>query len=566
MRWAPVAILGLFLLVYILPLGVRPMFIPDETRYGEIPREMLASGDWIVPRLDGVRYFEKPVLGYWLNAISMMLFGQNAFAIRFPSALAAAISALTVFLLVRRFAGGTAPGCLAAAALLTFGEFFGVGTFCVLDTLFSMFVTASLACFYFACRAEGGRRTLLFLALFGLFCGLAFLTKGFLAFALPAVTIVPFLLWERRWKDLFRLPWVPMLTVALVSLPWCLAIASRETDFWNYFFWTEHIKRYLSAENFPQHPQPFWYFLPILPAGALPWTTLFPAVLQGVRRESRLREPFLRFTLCWLVFPFLFLSGSGGKLGTYILPCFPPLAVIIAAGLWSYFETGGGRAFRYGTLLVAVGVAAMGAALVLNQLTGFPGVRAYAVHDTWKAFLAAFGLLAWALALRFALSASDAGRKLVLFCAGPVALFFCTPFLMPEPVIASSCPEGILLRHADRVTPGTPLMSDHDLVRAACWFYKRSDVYLVEDGGELDYGLGYEDARHRFLPLDRFRRLVGPAGSGRGRIVLIVMAWRYERWSRTLPRPVFMDKQGKFVLAEFALSPSVIRHNGQESS
>ena len=95
----------LFLLIYIVPLNVRPLVIPDETRYAEIGREMVETGDWIAPRLDGLRYFEKPVLGHWLNALSIKMLGENAFAVRLPSALAAGLSAMMLFFLVRRFAG-----------------------------------------------------------------------------------------------------------------------------------------------------------------------------------------------------------------------------------------------------------------------------------------------------------------------------------------------------------------------------------------------------------------------------------------------------------------------------
>jgi 4-amino-4-deoxy-L-arabinose transferase len=97
MRSSLFAVPVLFLLLYLLPLGARPVVIPDEARYAEIPREMLASRDWVVPRLDGLRYFEKPVLGYWLNALSTALFGQNAFAMRLPSAVSTGLSALCLF-------------------------------------------------------------------------------------------------------------------------------------------------------------------------------------------------------------------------------------------------------------------------------------------------------------------------------------------------------------------------------------------------------------------------------------------------------------------------------------
>ena len=110
--------LGLYLLVYILPLGQRPMVVPDEMRYGEIAREMIVSGDWVVPRLMELRYFEKPVLGHWLNAVSMLVFGENRFGGRFASALSVGLAALAVFLLVRR-ERDEKTALLAAFILLT---------------------------------------------------------------------------------------------------------------------------------------------------------------------------------------------------------------------------------------------------------------------------------------------------------------------------------------------------------------------------------------------------------------------------------------------------------------
>ena len=94
------ALILVYLVVYILPLDLRPLMIPDETRYAEIPREMLKSGDWIVPRLNGLRYFEKPPMGYWLNAMSISLFGENGFAVRLSSALAAGLTALLAGILL----------------------------------------------------------------------------------------------------------------------------------------------------------------------------------------------------------------------------------------------------------------------------------------------------------------------------------------------------------------------------------------------------------------------------------------------------------------------------------
>ena len=131
-----------YIVIYILPLNVRPMIIPDETRYAEIAREMIETGNWISPRLDGLRYFEKPILGLWLNAISIKLFGENAFAIRLPSALAVGLSAIILFFLILRITNESKRAVIASCVFLSCFEIYIIGTFSVLDSVFSMFITA----------------------------------------------------------------------------------------------------------------------------------------------------------------------------------------------------------------------------------------------------------------------------------------------------------------------------------------------------------------------------------------------------------------------------------------
>ncbi|MFA7230166.1 MAG: phospholipid carrier-dependent glycosyltransferase, partial [Victivallaceae bacterium] len=207
-----IGLIALFIVIYILPLGVRPMIAPDEYRYAEIPREMLLSNDWVVPRLAGVRYFEKPVMGYWLNAISIMLFGENGFAVRLPSALATGLAAFFIWWLVRAKSREDEPALLAAALFLTFGMVFGIGTFAVLDAPTAMFITGALVFFFLAdMEKKFNWKKVALLALFGVFCGLAFMTKGFIAFAVPAVVIAPYMIWEKRWKELLILPWIPIV-------------------------------------------------------------------------------------------------------------------------------------------------------------------------------------------------------------------------------------------------------------------------------------------------------------------------------------------------------------------
>jgi 4-amino-4-deoxy-L-arabinose transferase len=595
MKKAALTIFVLFFLTYIVPLGMRPMVMPDETRYAEISREMLDAGDWIVPKIDRLRYFEKPVLGDWFNATSQYLFGQNAFAVRLPSALATGFSALAIFLFVRRFAGGAQAGLLAAATFLTFLEVFAIGIFCVLDSVFSMFVTGSLVTFYFAWTAS--RKKYAFLALSGMFCGLAFMTKGFLAFVLPALVILPLAVWERRAKELPAFCWMPLAVAILVALPWSVAIYFKEPDFWHYFFFTEHIERFIAPDG-DQHSEPFWFYVPILAGGALPWTPVFPLVVAGLKK-TQLKDPFFRFMLCWLVFPFLFFSACGGKLGTYILPCYPPLAILTAIGLLSIFRrlTAEGaeiaeksciensavpvnpavntmqstvkdslgalsRNLRNSAVILFI----LAAVLILVQIF-MPRARIYERSEVWKCAIVVTAISTYGLLLLHASDAENLQRKLALWYLGPVLLMFGSHFAMPARLTHGKTPDAFLLRNQRRVGPDTVLVSDNYLTPAVCWCYRRADVFILDRGGEFTYGLGYEDSKQRQLNIDGFaerldtryqildtRRATSNEQQAT-RIVLVTSRKRYVEYRRKLPKPIFEDTDGNFVFAEYGRQP-----------
>ena len=302
MKQVVIALFVFFMLGYTLLLAFRPLTIPDESRYGEIPREMLITGDWVVPRLNGLKYFEKPPLGYWVNAVSIATFGENVFALRVPSALSVMISALMIFLLVRRFSLGRTASVFAPAIFLTCPLVLAIGNISLLDSLLSMLLTGALVCFFFGHMAETIYRRMIFLMVMGIFCGLAFLTKGFLAFAVPLLAVVPFLIWEGRYKDLIKIPWIPIIAAFVIVLPWSLMIHFQEGDFWNYFFWTEHVARFLDPVR-GQHPKPFWYFCAGSAGGGFPMDFSKPGGDAGgfqIRNEKS-THPF-----CHMLVPFSF--------------------------------------------------------------------------------------------------------------------------------------------------------------------------------------------------------------------------------------------------------------------
>ena len=547
MKKSSIAVIGIFILIYILPLGVRPLFYPDETRYAEIPREMIASGDWVVPRINGLRYFEKPVLGYWLNATAMNLFGQNAFSLRFPSALGVGISALMVFLLLQRFAGGYSAGIIAAVVLMTCPAVFIVGVTNILDSVFSLFVTLTMGAFFFAYRETMPGKRMCFLVSSGIFCGLAFLTKGFVALTIPVVAIVPFMIWERQLKELLRVSWVPLITAVLIALPWCLMIHLREPDFWNHFFWFEHIKRFTSP-NHGQHPDPFWFYFPMIVGGALPWSVLLPAVLPRLSR-AHLKDSLNRFTLCWFLFPLLFFSASKGKLATYMLPCFPPLVMLITVSLVNYLAHGKQKALAIASFFSAALIGSATAVLLVNQLAGFPGFTIYGPGESWKWILVSCALLAWSLLLVAAGKTPDFRRKIIFYAAAPLLCMVCSHFILPEQLTTTRAPGAFLLSHAQRVTPETTLISDRRLTSAVCWFYKRDDVLLIDEG-EFAYGLSCEDAQDRLLTIERFRKLFDKE-SGNKKIVLIIVKNSLKNQSTCFLKQHSRPTSGDMVFVEF---------------
>ena len=533
-------ILLFYFIVYILPLGALGLIAPDETRYAEIPREMVASGDWVVPHLNGLRYFEKPVFGYWAHAASILLFGENNIAVQLPSVISVGLSALLIFVMVSRISYGkdekfSYMPALTTLIFLSCIEVFAVGNVAVLDNLFSFFVTGTITAFYFATENQrGSKKERIYLILSGLSCGLAFLTKGFLAFALPVLTVAPYLVWVKRYRDLLRMCWLPILTAVLVALPWSIMIHLREPDFWNFFFWNEHIRRFMGENS--QHQKSFYYFIMISLGTFIPWTFMIPAAAKGiwllVKKEDMPQTRLIKYSICWMLLPFLFLSTSNGKLLTYILPCFPPFAILMFFGLSNILTKEKKNIFKWGVAGVAVFFGLVLIALMYVHVIEFNKYHLF--KQSWKVVMFANSLIVALIFCFMAVKSSKIFHKILFIGLSPVLFFFITHFVIPDSSIASKIP-GVLLENHRNLSDDTIVISDENTVTAACWYFRRSNVFLLNEGGELDYGLKYPDASNRLIDLDS---VAGFINENKGKTVLVGRVRNLERWKDKLPEPI----------------------------
>jgi 4-amino-4-deoxy-L-arabinose transferase-like glycosyltransferase len=316
--------MGLFVIVWLATLGSRSLVSADEGRYASLSLAMLQTGDWITPRLNGLLYFEKPPLQYWAGAAAMALLGINEFAARlWPGLCGLAIVGLCS-LTARRLWGAR----VGLHALLIAGSTTWIvanSHFLSLDTGLTAALTlvmCSLLLGHAAPKASAARSRWMLAAWVGM--ALATLSKGPIGLVIPGASLLLHSLWRRDvaiWRELQwrRGP----LVFLLIAAPWFLLVSARNPDFLSFFLIHEHFQRFLT----PQHRREgaWWYFLPFLLVGFMPWTSALPWLWRIDRKDFA-----TSFLLVWSLFILGFFSASSSKLPSYILPMFPALVLLLA--------------------------------------------------------------------------------------------------------------------------------------------------------------------------------------------------------------------------------------------
>jgi 4-amino-4-deoxy-L-arabinose transferase-like glycosyltransferase len=482
-------------------LGSRPLSVPDEGRYVEIPREIVATGDWLTPRLNGVKYFEKPPLFYWFEAGLIELFGLSEWSVRLGPALFALFGCLAVWYAGSRMFGRSA-GLLSTIVLATSTLYFALSRLITLDMPVTILLTAALLSFLLGTREERGSKRRMFFWGFYAFAALATLTKGLIGVVFPGMILFCWMLVTGEWRILRSMHLISGIAVFLiVASPWHLLVGRANPEFFNFYFVREHFQRYLTKVH--HHYKPFWFFLPILLGGMLPWSAF---LVQAVRHSlpatwaDRTQRKDTIFLLLWAGLIFLFFSASSSKLIPYLLPVLPPLALLLGNYLADARKGVPVRGFGVG--LTALGVlAAVLIVLFLIVMLRRPAVvpQAFAPYGFIIVAVLTTGIVLTRLLLR-----RDGRKGAIAAVTGTAVLFLViTGSAAPHLDKRTIKPLALTLK---------PLLGPDDEVVAYRSYYQDLPVYLerritvVDWTGEMEFGTTVEDTSAWMIDEAEFRK------------------------------------------------------------
>jgi 4-amino-4-deoxy-L-arabinose transferase-like glycosyltransferase len=320
-------------IIWFALLGYRNLIEPDEGRYAEIPREMVASGDWVTPRLDGFKYFEKPALQYWTTAISYELFGESNVTARLWLALIGFLGAIWAGFVGARLFGlkvGNSAFIITLSSLL----YVVGGHYLTLDMSVSVFMAMGIGSLALAQTNRSNPKNCRNWMLIGwASLALAVLSKGLIGLVLPGAAVVLYSIWQRDWQLWKYLHIGKGLIVFLaITVPWFVKVSLDNPEFAHFFFIHEHWDRYTTTIH--HRNEPWYYFIPIFLLGSSPWVisslkALFTPDFKWCASSEEGFNP-LRFFWTYIIFVIVFFSLGDSKLHLYILPVFPFVAILAA--------------------------------------------------------------------------------------------------------------------------------------------------------------------------------------------------------------------------------------------
>jgi 4-amino-4-deoxy-L-arabinose transferase-like glycosyltransferase len=531
-------------LTFFFHLGAYGFWEPDEARYGEIAREMLALRDYIVPHLNYVAYVEKPPLLYWLTTFSYRIFGINEFAARAIPAMSAMLGLVATFVFATRVMGPR-RSVMAAAILATAPLYAVMAQVLTTDMLLSALTTIAMFALFLHFQEGGVWCWIAYIAM-----ALATLTKGPIGIALPALTMLIFLWWEGALNgSMRRLHAIAggALIVAIVA-PWFIAISIREPGFVDFYFVGEHIRRFFDSSF--SHGEPFYFYAPVILAGLLPWSLLVPFLTW--RRMTP--NPARRYCVIGSIAIIALFSASSGKLIPYILPVLPLLAILLADGIISCAWPDETRALRSpdSRILMESGplLGLLGAGVILAAMKAASFRTPYPMLVQPELFAIGGILLFGGAMVTVAFSArlTGAGLSLIVITLAGALCAATWARIAAEPMRSYAS----LSRQIAERAPGAQIICYHRYVQGLP-FYTRRRVILVGPLTELRFGAEHApDASDYFFTSDSdLMRLWHQPGD----IVLVLDAGDLAR---------LKDRLGNFTLLAVEHTKRAIINHGEQ--
>ncbi len=369
-------------LIWFSNLEYRKLIKPDEGRYAEIPREMVVSGDWVTPRLNDLKYFEKPPLQYWTTAIAYTVCGEHQWTSRLWTGLTGFAGVLLVWFAGSRLFGRDAGNY---AAILLGGTLWYalMGHLNTLDMGVTFFLTLGIVGLLLGQTESDAKKRRNWLLLAWAALGLAVLSKGLMGLVLPGSALFIYAAVQRDFSVFKRMHWLSGLMVfLLITAPWFYLVMKANPEFFQRFFIYEHYLRFTTKVH--DRYQPWYFFIPILLVGMLPWTlVMFDTLLHAWKGGAKAPHVFspVRFLLIWAAFIFVFFSMSDSKLPSYILPMFPALALLMGRQL---IETNSRRLFWLVAPILPFTLLALGLSPFAARLADTPlQVQVYGEYAAW---------------------------------------------------------------------------------------------------------------------------------------------------------------------------------------
>ncbi len=513
--WQDLLVLSLvFIVLFGAFLGNRPLTVPDEGRYAEVPREMVSTGDYLTPRVDGFKYFEKPPLFYWMQSASLSAFGVNEWAIRLPNALMGLLGVLLVYGTARKLYTRRA-GLLAGMSLGTFGLYSAMAHMVTLDMTVTVLISASLCSFLLGVQNPAGPSRSRWMWAMYACAALATLTKGLIGIIFPGMIVFTWILLTNQWSELktYCIPTGFLLLCAIV-LPWHILVQLEHPEFFRYYILDQQFLRYFT--DLSQRQQPFWFLPAVLIGGLFPWTGfIVPAIINAWPKQLRQRvsvekptstpqnkitpqkkinvltlDSMNLYLLLWAGLIFIFFWKSNSQLIPYVLPIFPPLAILVAHYLDNIFD-------KPNTFGVYFG---LGCCLLLSSILMIVG--AVKLDLGQPTLQISFTLLCLTALLPLLVKWRSTLLNTLIMLSLSASLFFISiNFSYPPTDTRSIKTLALQLK---------PLLQENDRVYSYQNYYQDLPVYLgrritiVDYYGELWHGIEHSETPGLWLTVDEF--------------------------------------------------------------